>query len=177
MRIKCRAQVVLLQQADLHRGPLGCELTVISTALSHDSYSLCVLVRGTSSSLHLVPHWGLKTISSLTGYNSKVPYFFIYTCINYTPKFYFFIFFLKEIKSWCQSSGTPSCFLFLSSLQQSLPVLCWFGQEWRHQGKNYVGAPGDFAPEMQKKRALKNKKEPLKIAIDSNVKACSMLQI
>ena len=51
------------------------------------------------------------------------------------------------------------------------------------QGKNYTGAPCDFAPEMQKralenkKRALKNKKEPLKIAIDCNVKACSMLQI
>ena len=43
-------------------------------------------------------------------------------------------------------------------------------------GGEYKGAPGDFAPEMQK-RALKNKKEPLKIAIDCNVKACSMLQI
>ena len=43
-------------------------------------------------------------------------------------------------------------------------------------GKNYKGTPGDFAPEMQK-RALENKKEPLKIAIDCNVKACSMLQI
>ena len=32
-------------------------------------------------------------------------------------------------------------------------------------GKNYMGALG------------KNKKEPLKIAIDCNVKACSMLQI
>ena len=42
-------------------------------------------------------------------------------------------------------------------------------------GKNYKGALGDFAPEMQK-RALENKKVPLKIAIDCNVKACSMLQ-
>ena len=43
----------------------------------------------------------------------------------------------------------------------------------------YTGVPGDFAPEMQKKRTLENKKEPLKIAIDCNVKlkACSMLQI
>ena len=40
----------------------------------------------------------------------------------------------------------------------------------RVPGKNYKGAPGDFAPEMQK-RALKNKKEPLKIAIDCNVKS------
>ena len=43
-------------------------------------------------------------------------------------------------------------------------------------GKKYTGARGDFALEMQK-RALKNKKEPLKIAKDCNVKACSMLQI
>ena len=43
--------------------------------------------------------------------------------------------------------------------------------------KNYTGAQGDFAPKMQK-RALENyKKKPLKIAIDCNVKACSMLQI
>ena len=41
-----------------------------------------------------------------------------------------------------------------------------------HQGKYYTGAPGDFAPEMQK-RALEKKK----IAIDCNVKACSMLQM
>ena len=47
----------------------------------------------------------------------------------------------------------------------SLAILAW------HQGKNYTGAPGDFAPEMQK-RALENPKEPLKIAIDCNVKAC-----
>ena len=39
-----------------------------------------------------------------------------------------------------------------------------------------MGAPGNFAPKMQK-RALENKKEPLKIAIACNVKACSMLQI
>ena len=38
------------------------------------------------------------------------------------------------------------------------------------QGKKYTGAPGDFAPEMQKKSPGK------KIAIDCNVKACSMLQ-
>ena len=38
------------------------------------------------------------------------------------------------------------------------------------------GAPDDFAPEMQK-RALENKKEPPKITIDCNVKACSMLQM
>ena len=38
------------------------------------------------------------------------------------------------------------------------------------RGKNYTGAPGDFAPEMLK-RALENKKEPLKIAIDYHVKA------
>ena len=31
-----------------------------------------------------------------------------------------------------------------------------------HSGKQYTGAPGDFAPEMQK-RALENQKEPLKI--------------
>ena len=37
--------------------------------------------------------------------------------------------------------------------------------------KNYTGAPGDFSPAMQK-RALENKKEPLKIAIDCNIKAC-----
>ena len=49
-------------------------------------------------------------------------------------------------------------------------------QIWR-QGKNYMGAPDDFAPKMQTKTALENKKEPLKIAIDCNVKACSMLQI
>ena len=35
----------------------------------------------------------------------------------------------------------------------------------KNQGGNYTGALGDFAPGMQK-RALKNKKEPLKIAID-----------
>ena len=46
------------------------------------------------------------------------------------------------------------------------------------QGKNYTGAPGDFVPEMKKKKApSKLKKEPLKIAIDCNVKACLMLQI
>ena len=45
-----------------------------------------------------------------------------------------------------------------------------------HQGKNYMGAPGDFAPEMQKKSPRKSKRA-LKIAIDCNVKACSMLQI
>ena len=44
-------------------------------------------------------------------------------------------------------------------------------------GKNYMGAPSDFAPEMQKKKPSKFKKEPLKIAIDCNVKVCSMLQI
>ena len=46
-------------------------------------------------------------------------------------------------------------------------------------GKKYRGALGDFAPGMLK-RALNNKKEPLKIAIDMidcNVKACSKLQI
>ena len=37
-----------------------------------------------------------------------------------------------------------------------------------------MGAPDDFTPEMQK-RALEKKKEPLKIAIDCNVKAYSML--
>ena len=37
-------------------------------------------------------------------------------------------------------------------------------------GENYTGAPGDFAPKKQK-RALKNQKEPLKIAIDCNVKS------
>ena len=37
------------------------------------------------------------------------------------------------------------------------------------QGKNYMRAPGDFAPEMQK-RALEKKKKILKIAIDCNVK-------
>ena len=48
----------------------------------------------------------------------------------------------------------------------------------QYQGENYTGAPGDFAPVMQKKSPRKKKKkEPLKIAIDSNVKACSMLQI
>ena len=46
---------------------------------------------------------------------------------------------------------------------------------WSREKKKYKGVPGDFALEMQK-RALKNK-EPLKIAIDCNVKACSMLQI
>ena len=40
-----------------------------------------------------------------------------------------------------------------------------------------MGALGDFAPEMQKKEPSKIKKEPLKIAIDCNVKACLMLQI
>ena len=44
-------------------------------------------------------------------------------------------------------------------------------------GKNYTGASGDFAPEMQKKSPPKKKKKNLKIAIDCNVKACSMLQI
>ena len=44
-------------------------------------------------------------------------------------------------------------------------------------GKNYTGALGDFAPEMQKRALQKKKKEPLKIAIDCNVKAYSMLQI
>ena len=48
--------------------------------------------------------------------------------------------------------------------------------EYIIQGKNYTGVPGDFAPEMQKKNP-RNKKEPLKIAIDCNVKPCSMLQI
>ena len=42
------------------------------------------------------------------------------------------------------------------------------------QGKNTDGS-GRFAPEMQN-RALENK-EPLKIAVDCNVKACSVLQI
>ena len=45
------------------------------------------------------------------------------------------------------------------------------------QGKSYTGVPGDFAPEMQKKKTSKIKREPLEIAIDCNVKACSMLQI
>ena len=40
-----------------------------------------------------------------------------------------------------------------------------------------MGALGDFAPEMQKRALEKRKKEPLKIAIDCNEKACSMLQI
>ena len=44
-------------------------------------------------------------------------------------------------------------------------------------GKNYTGALGDFAPEMQKRALEKKKKEPLKITIDYNVKASSMLQI
>ena len=39
------------------------------------------------------------------------------------------------------------------------------------QGENYTGTPGYFAPKMQK-RALENKKEPLRNAIDCNVKAC-----
>ena len=39
-----------------------------------------------------------------------------------------------------------------------------------------MGAPGEFAPEMQKKPS-KKKKEPLKIAINCNVKARLMLQI
>ena len=52
-------------------------------------------------------------------------------------------------------------------------------------GRKLHGAPGDFAPEMQK-IALENKKEPSEkkkkkrapeIAIDCKVKACSMLQI
>ena len=40
-------------------------------------------------------------------------------------------------------------------------------------GKKYMGATGDFAPEMQKSALdnLENQKEPLKIAIDCNVKA------
>ena len=46
-----------------------------------------------------------------------------------------------------------------------------------YQGENYMGALGDFAPEMQKRALEEEKKEPLKIAIDCNVKACSMLQI
>ena len=45
------------------------------------------------------------------------------------------------------------------------------------QGENYIGVPGDFAPEMQKEPSKKEKKLPLKIAIDCNVKSCSMLQI
>ena len=44
-------------------------------------------------------------------------------------------------------------------------------RKWASPGKKYTVALGDFAPEMQK-RALENKKEPLKIAIDCNVKAC-----
>ena len=44
-------------------------------------------------------------------------------------------------------------------------------------GKKYMGAPGEFAPGMQKKKALENQKEPLKITKDCNVKACLMLQI
>ena len=40
-----------------------------------------------------------------------------------------------------------------------------------------MGAPGDFAPEMQKWALEEKKNSPSKIAIDSNVKACSMLQI
>ena len=38
------------------------------------------------------------------------------------------------------------------------------------RGKNYPGAPGVFAPEMQKKKPSKINKEPLKIAIDCSVK-------
>ena len=34
----------------------------------------------------------------------------------------------------------------------------------------YTEAPGDFAPEMQKRALEKRKKEPLKITIDCNVK-------
>ena len=48
--------------------------------------------------------------------------------------------------------------------------------EVKSGGENYMGTPGVFAPELQK-RTLENKKEPLKIAIDCNVKACAMLQI
>ena len=52
------------------------------------------------------------------------------------------------------------------------------GNNYMYMQYMYVSLPPGkiFAPEMQK-RALKNKKEPLKIAIDCNVKACSMLQI
>ena len=64
---------------------------------------------------------------------------------------------LKEVRSWTQFHESVLA-------RTVLP------------GKYYTGAPGDFAPEVQK-RALENKKEPLKIAIDCNVKACSMLQI
>ena len=45
------------------------------------------------------------------------------------------------------------------------------------QGKNYMGAPGRFCPRNAKQSPQKLKREPLKIAIDCNVKACSMLQI
>ena len=41
--------------------------------------------------------------------------------------------------------------------------------------KNYMWAPGDFAPEIEK-RALE-KRAPKNCHIDCNVKACSMLQI
>ena len=39
-----------------------------------------------------------------------------------------------------------------------------------------LGALDNFAPKMPK-RVFENKREPLKIAIDCNIKACSMLQI
>ena len=60
----------------------------------------------------------------------------------------------------CKFQISRQIFLFMSIALCQITAL---------QGENYMGAPGDFAPEMQK-RALKNKKEPLKIA-------CSMLQI
>ena len=47
----------------------------------------------------------------------------------------------------------------------------------KEPGESYTGAPDDFAPVMQKKEPSKIKNEPLKIAIDCNVQACSILQI
>ena len=43
---------------------------------------------------------------------------------------------------------------------------CWYTQHFScflGREENYTGAQGDFAPENAKKRALENKKEPLKI--------------
>ena len=50
----------------------------------------------------------------------------------------------------------------LARLSYNSAFLTKFQIGVQYQGKNYTGAPGDFAPEMPK-RALENKKEPLKL--------------
>ena len=46
-----------------------------------------------------------------------------------------------------------------------------------HTREKHTGGLWAILPPEMQKTAPENKKEPLKIAIDCNVKACSMLQI